>query len=376
MELLKWFSDNGFSTVSEGVEKLKDDLGIKVKSYDDRHVFNYCQIESPKTNPVVMECRGLILSDDLEVLCRSFDRFFNLGEAPEITEKVDLSRAVVLEKLDGSLVKVYHDGYDWQVATRGTAYAEGENYTGQTFRDLFVKGFGCSSLKELREKFDSRMMKGWTHIFEFTSPDNRIVTPYEEDRMYLIGVRHNKDFTEIRPEALQSIADLLREEVGLNVHSPEFFDITDREVLRMAANDLKGLREGFVAYDPGNGQRVKVKSEQYVAVHRIRGEACLTPKRIVELVVTNEFEEYLAYFPEDQKKFDPYVQSWEEMRKEISEIFETYKGIEDQKEFALKVKHLPYSGILFQARAKGQDPVHVLNASQATQRAKMFTNYL
>lgn len=378
MELLKWFEKNGFSSVSEGAEKLTEELGIKVRSYDDRHVFNYCQVTSPKTDPVVMECRGVILSEDLKVMCRGFDRFFNLGEAPEITGRVDLSRAFVMEKLDGSLAKVYHDGSAWQVATRGTAYAEGENYTGKTFRDLFVRGFGCSSMEELREKFDRRLLIGWTYVFEFTSPDNRVVTPYSKDRMYLIGAREKQgDFVELQPQFLRALKDVLCEGPDcLSVHVPEMFKIDDKEVLRMAANDLGGLREGFVVHDPVSGVRVKVKSDQYVAAHRIRGETRLTPRRIVDLVVTNEVDEYLAYFPEDKGKVDPYAQGWEEMKADMQETYENFKSVEDQKEFALSVKHLPYSGVLFQARAKGQSPERALASRSSTQRANMLVSYL
>jgi hypothetical protein len=58
-----------------------------VKSYDcGISKLNYDQIESAKAHPVVMECRGLILSyPHGEVVARSFDRFFNYGEVPVIT---------------------------------------------------------------------------------------------------------------------------------------------------------------------------------------------------------------------------------------------------------------------------------------------------
>ena len=66
------------------IDALTRDYGITVKQYETERVavFNYDMIDSPKTDPIVAECRGLILSmDDCSVVSRSFDRFFNFGEA-------------------------------------------------------------------------------------------------------------------------------------------------------------------------------------------------------------------------------------------------------------------------------------------------------
>ena len=47
----------------------------------------------------------------------------------------DLSRSVIMEKADGSLVGVYHHNGKWHISTRGMAFAEGEHVMGGTFRD-------------------------------------------------------------------------------------------------------------------------------------------------------------------------------------------------------------------------------------------------
>lgn len=63
-----------------GIQKLRDDFAITVKEVDDLLVLNYNQIESPKTHPIVIECRSLILDTGFNVVSRSFDRFFNIYE--------------------------------------------------------------------------------------------------------------------------------------------------------------------------------------------------------------------------------------------------------------------------------------------------------
>ena len=376
MKLLEFFKENNFNSVSEGVEKLKELYGIKVKEYpkDNLYVFNYCQIESPKTNDIVMECRGLILRDNFEIVCRPFDRFFNLGEALNITEKFSVSNSIVYEKLDGSLCKVYHSGESWQVATRGTAYAESENYTGEIFQDLMLNAFGFQNLWNFSNALDLLLIpQDWTLIFEYTSPNNRIVTPYTEDKMYLLGVRDNFSGRDLF-STVEPIYHALKN--SLNVSLPKTFEFSNPEDMKEFVNSLDGLQEGVVAFDLKNNLRVKVKADQYVAVHRLRGDSIPTPKRILGLVVTNETEEYLAYFPEERERFAPYMESFVKLQYRIQEIWDMSKNIEDQKEFALFVKDYMFSFILFQARKNSEDPIHVLNTQEASRKVKLMDMWL
>lgn len=66
------------------IEELTKEFAIKVRQYDEGLlVLNYDQIESPKSHPIVMECRALILDTDFNVVSRAFDRFFNIHEIYE-----------------------------------------------------------------------------------------------------------------------------------------------------------------------------------------------------------------------------------------------------------------------------------------------------
>lgn len=50
MKTIDFLKDNG-------IEALRTELAITVKEVDDLLVLNYNQIESPKTHPIVVECR-------------------------------------------------------------------------------------------------------------------------------------------------------------------------------------------------------------------------------------------------------------------------------------------------------------------------------
>ena len=63
---------------AQAFEQLTEQFAIKVKHYEDERIvlLDYHQLDSPKMNPIVIECRSLILHfDTLGVISRKFDRF-------------------------------------------------------------------------------------------------------------------------------------------------------------------------------------------------------------------------------------------------------------------------------------------------------------
>ena len=118
---------------------------IQVKEYDHFVVLNYNQIFSQEDDPYVMECRSLQLDYQGEVVSRAYPRFFNYGQRPEITGKFVFEGCEVYEKADGSLIRIYWNKFAnggfgrWEIATRGTAYAESESPFYKSFRQAVIE---------------------------------------------------------------------------------------------------------------------------------------------------------------------------------------------------------------------------------------------
>lgn len=338
-----------------GLDSLTEQLAISVKKVDDLLVLNYNQIDSPKTDPIVMECRSLILeAGTLKVVSRSFDRFFNYGEALNVMPDIDWSRAVAFEKVDGSLIKIYcHKGH-WYISTKGTAYAESDcmGY-GVTFQELVWKALGVKNDHEFQGKCKTFLWEGFTYMFELTSVENRVVKRYEGYKLHYLACRGNHSGDYIKSEKDQALMFGALEIKEYRFNSPE-------ECMR-TARELKDLDEGYVVYQDGI-PIAKIKSPAYVAVHHIRGEG-LNPKRIMQLVLVNEQDEYLTYFPEDRDVFAPYVKAKELLDIHMDAVYDAIKVTEDQKEYALKAKNFPFSAALFKARAANM-PIWDAFASQ------------
>ena len=353
---------------TECFNALTEQLGIKVKFYDEEGVvlLDYHMIDSPKMNPIVIECRSLILDTfTFEVVSRKFDRFFNYGEALEYYHDFDLSRSVIMEKADGSLIGVYHHNGKWHISTRGMAFAEGEHVLGGTFREKVLDAFSTSE-EEFQQIFDG-FTKDTTFVFEYTSPENRIVTKYEEPLMVLLSANNAETEWEY------SVAYKELYLMGLKFRPVVTYKASDMDAVVQLANSLPNLQEGFVIYDPVSNKRMKVKSSLYVVAHSIRGNDPLpTKKNLLRLLFTGELGEFCAYFPEWQEKAFDIQREVDSAYRELAIAWDKYKELELQKEFALAIKDVPYNGILFQARKKNKTVNESWNDWPLEKKISMF----
>lgn len=356
-------------------DDLKTEFGIKVREYpeDNLVLLDYDQIESPKSHPITIECRSLILNYYGEVVSRSFDRFFNAGECPDFYQDFEFERSVIFEKADGSLIKVYYNPHTdrWEISTRGMAKAEGEHQFGGTFRSKVLEAFGFKDEEAFQEYFRTEYHE-YTFIYEFCSPENRIVTRYPEAHMVLLGVRSNKCGRFLSLEAMKTQQYIQGTAHSLNVRMPKVYKANTLADLLEAAKELPNLEEGYVVWDVNSGKRMKIKSPTYVIAHKMRGETGLTPKNILSLLLEGDEEEYLAYFEEDRKHFEDPKQYITDLENQMQTVWETVKDIEGQKDFALRVAHLPFSGVLFQARKlNNQCPVKTFHGMDLNKKLKL-----
>lgn len=381
MQVIDFIRNNSVTNdLREGLEKLNEQLAISVKYVDDLIILNYNQIDSPKTHPIVMECRSLILeAGTLKVVSRSFDRFFNYGEGGKIWERdqnaidtmemIDWSRAVAYEKVDGSLIKIYNHKGHWYISNKGTAYGEsGCMGFDITFAELVYKAVGVENDDQFQALCeDADLWHEYTYIYELTSVENRVVRRYDGYKLHVLAVRSNVDGRYVTDTDFSNA-------MWLGCEAPKGVQFENAEACIEAARNLKNLDEGFVIYQDGIPV-AKIKSPAYVAVHHIRGEG-LNPKRIMQLVLTGEESEYLTYFPEDKPVIQPYTDAYEMLACHIDAVYSSIYQIEDQKKFAKAANNFPFSASLFKARAASIDPVKAFDTQRDPYKMEILKGYV
>lgn len=362
----------------QALATLKEELGIRYKVYEEDGIviLDYDQIESPKTHPIVVECRSLILSyPEFDVVSRKYDRFFNYGEAPDMYADFSFDDAVVMEKADGSLIGVYYNPKTdrWEISTRGMGKAEGEHLFGGTWRQKVQEAFGFKDEVDFQTRCDDIFWRGSTYIFEYCSPENRIVTKYDEPHMVLTGVRR-KDGTEVDAAIISSphIDAAFRD---LRVRAPKIYSAENMDELVEYANSLPDLEEGFVVRCQKTNKRVKIKSKTYLVAHKLRGnEAVPTRKNVLTLVLEGEVSEWKLYFPEWASMTDECAAEVDQFLKEADALFYSNTYLRNQKEFAQSIQLSKFKGcsLLFSARKLESIPSKVFNTLDISRKLKFF----
>lgn len=187
-------------------------------------------------NEATLECRGLILSDDGEIIARPFKKFFSIEQ---LGGKFPDGPFAVYEKLDGSLGILYWREDGPALSTRGS----------------FVSDQAIKGTEILRKKYGRALFnRHQTYLFEIIYPENRIVVDYGDmEDIILLAVIDN-----------DTGVDLPLPDIGIPVvkRFDGFHDFA--EVCEMQRENA----EGFVALF-WNGERVKIKHEEYKRLHRI-----------------------------------------------------------------------------------------------------------
>jgi len=336
------------------LEDLSAEFALKISNHPTLPlvILNYNQIESPKLEPLTMECRGLVLEvGSWNIVARSFCRFFNFGETE--TKFIWDQNVTAHEKVDGSLILMYFYG-GWHINTRGS-FADGElAFTGKSWKEWVLEAIPNKS--EI-EKLDP----AFTYIMEFVSPYNKVVRTYPQPQMYLLSVIQTNTGFELSIDQSDVIAS------ALGVFRPKRFSLkVPEEIKHFLTENSKSdpTFEGFVLVD-SIGNRVKFKAETYVNLHHLVDNGNIfNPSRLVPLVLNGERDEVVVYLPEVAPYFDQVEEVLSREFNQMIEIWEKVKGIESQKEFAIQlVGSTPFSSILFSARKESVDPKIVWNRS-------------
>lgn len=328
------------------LENLEKDFAIKVTRHPTKPLvlLNYDQLNSPKTHPIVMECRGLCLDTRIyEVVSRGFSRFFNLGEAQELQKDFNWEKFYTFEKVDGSYVGI--TGFEGEplIHTRGS-FAEGLCFHSEkSWKELILE---CLTEKQLEAvgKYDS-----YSFVFEYVGPHNQVVKYYPEPKLVLLSVYNRRWDNEVFLEAVDSFAEMY------GFRRPERYEYNSPGAILDALDKLyvaQSTDEGFVLIDD-KFNRIKVKNKYYLSLHQLGNNGNIASyKVLLPLVLVGEQDEVVAYWPHLAERVDEIKKRLKEAYNEAYEAwFMTLKIVERKKFAQQAIKRTPrFSGLLFKLK--------------------------
>jgi len=284
--------------------KTKRDSGFVLLKYD--------QIRSDMTMPIVRECRGIILDeqDNYRPVCVPFLKFGNFGES--YIPDIDWATARIQEKLDGSLIKLWHYQGGWHVSSNGEIDARNARISSA----LLIGAPQADLYTLFMEAWDKTGLRlgdldiNYTYMFELTSPHNRVVVRYGDTSIRHIGTR--------------DMRTLLECDMDIGIAKPREFPFASLDACIENAKYLGDDEEGYVVVDK-NFNRVKVKSPLYVALNH-KSQGVTTHGNIVDIIKNNEQGEFLTYFPEFSGVFEDILTRIESFSVSQAEIFAGIKA--------------------------------------------------
>jgi len=321
-----------------------EEAGIDRKVEGNLIFLNYDITSKP--NQLNKWCRGTIFRTNGTLLMLPFTRFFNEHEI--YVDNVDWRSARIIEKIDGTMMSVWHDDREKRLRLS----------TKRMVDELLVEQFGggkkvdlAKVFKEFFPDYQNVLDEKYWYVFEAVSEHNRIVTKYTEGRYgrYLVCVRQRRTLDELSPERIQDIVKKIGQP---KVFTPEYYDLKDRKRIDVLFESKRSDWEGVVITDD-NHKRMKIKQLSYVKLHHIMSNIS-SKRNMLDLIMNGEQNEVLAYFPDLKGAFLDLEKEMNKLKSDIATVFGMYNHLESQKEFALKVKELPYSGFLFRLR-RGED---------------------
>lgn len=311
--------------LSDVLKHVENDDAFVVK-YDVENGYvavDYVHPAADFSCPIKRECRGIKFASPGEhIIGRPFQKFFNIGEK-EIEYDWDAPH-VVLEKLDGSMVHAVPWDRTFQLHTRlgYTSHAQdAETHLTNSHLSLIMLALN----------------NGWTPIFEYVGPDNRIVVRYDEPQVILTAMRdtltgHYMSYSTMK-------------------HWAEKLNVPVVQAWGVSTKDLQGFLhharqqetiEGFVVrWD--DGTMCKVKADSYVRKHRAK-DALTTEKNVLALVLCGEEDDLLPILDEpDATNLCSYaydvrhhLRYWSEVFVDLVKYAKATYG-DDRKAFALNV---------------------------------------
>ena len=217
------------------------------------------------------------------------------------------------EFIDGTMINMFWDDDDWQIATRNQVGGYNWFYKREkTFRSLFLD---CLHDVFNFDKLPTKGLRELPIVYSFVlqHKDNRIVDKISDNKIYLVEayeIDNLEDGTTMIYHA--EIDERFWKDMGVMrprlYHSGGNFpsQMVDEMEEKYASITTPYFIMGVVFKNRVTGMRAKSINPNYERVRKLRGNQANPLYRFLELRNKNLLREYLNYYPEEKDQFREY----------------------------------------------------------------------
>lgn len=293
--------------------------------------------------PNALECRGPMfkVTDEgefISLVTRPARKFFNAYENPftmfdKSTPSTEI--AVVMDKLDGSIISTFVD-VDYQVRTKSQASLYSDHAINSTKM--------LHDDKELYNEIHYAESMGYTVNMEYTSPEYRIVLPYQEDNLTVLNLRHRVTGELIIGDRLKEFSPVLYERSVFAKYGEIDKTFPMRDTLFESIEACRTMTdiEGYVLILK-DGRMCKIKTDWYCALHFTK-DSINVDSRLYEAILTGASDDLKQMFSTDlysMKKIEKMEQlvfsCYNKLVHDVEAFYNANKHL-DRKEYALTVQ--------------------------------------
>jgi T4 RnlA family RNA ligase len=312
-------------------------------------IFNYRLANwTSFSKPSAKDCRGImydVTNKEFPILVSlPMEKFFNYQEGNVDHTSGYMSTKMV--KMDGSLISTYLHKGKLMLKSKGSI-SSSQAIAAMAYLDKHP---------EHKQKIIEIVDDGFTVNMEWTAMDNRVVVPYQEERLTILSVRshvsfwnyYGPDLNHVTSPILQDwIVDYTCETVPGNEMNKTISEIKKEQ---------EG--EGYVIeiVKPEGNYLIKVKNDRYLALHNAK-DGIYNPKRLFVAVLEESTDDLRSMFTDDAyvlsliEGMENTVQPvYNHLVKTVEEFYANNKHLE-RKEYAIKAQseHPKIMGLLMSA---------------------------
>jgi T4 RnlA family RNA ligase len=290
--------------------------------------------------PSALNCRGIMYNVTNEenplLVSLAPEKFFNYEEGGIDHTQYRFGDKMV--KMDGSLISTYLHEDELYLKTKGSLFSE--------------QALAAMKLLDKDQVFKTELKnlvaKGYTVNLEYTSPENRIVVPYQDENLTVLSMRNHSDGKTLFATKLKQF---LKENNYHNIlknlveyETVQSHDMTHAAFVESIRNEQEG--EGYVTeiiVDESYSYLTKIKNIKYVTLHQAK-DSVNSPMRLFEAVIEESTDDLRSLFSNDPYVLDKITEMEQHVQpiynhliKKVENFYQQNKSL-DRKSYAIKAQ--------------------------------------